>query len=223
MQPEFALSLSDIGQRMLVSLIIGIAIGLEREIQHKSAGLRTSVLICLGSTIFTLSSIGFASMSDKVDASRIAAQIVTGIGFLGAGTIIQTRGSVHGLTTAATIWVMAALGVAVGYGALIMALGGAILAMIVLNPFQALEKVVKGKKTTCSYQLKVSDTGPSLTRIMKALQSSPSGVREIKVVQDGSNHFISFNYTDEDGQQIHLADELAKTPGVVQITSEQCV
>jgi putative Mg2+ transporter-C (MgtC) family protein len=222
MAPELHLTISVISIRLLVALVIGIIIGMEREIQHKAAGLRTSVLICLGSTIFTLSSIGFATISSNVDPSRIAAQIVTGIGFLGAGTIIQTRGSVHGLTTAATIWVMSALGVAVGFGSYGMAIIGAILSVIVLNAFQAIEHAVKGKKTTCTYTLKVTDTGPALSLIMLALQRSPSEVKEFKITQEEFHHLITFNFTEEDKQQMRIADELAKTPGVIQINSDQC-
>lgn len=207
--------------RLLFSLAIGLVIGLERERQHKAAGLRTSVLICLGATIFTIGSLEFGKASGTVDPSRVAAGIVTGIGFLGAGAIIQTRGSVHGLTTAATIWVMAALGLAVGLGAYILAAGGAVLAIIVLNPFQAIERAVKGKKTTCAYTILLSDAGPALDRIMKALQRSPSEVKQLKIVNRGQHHEIAFNYTDIDEQQTRFAEELAKTEGVIQITTDQ--
>jgi putative Mg2+ transporter-C (MgtC) family protein len=222
MQPDYNLSLSHIGIRLLVSLVIGIIIGLEREIQHKAAGLRTSVLICLGSTIFTISSIEFASLSGSVDPSRIAAQIVTGIGFLGAGTIIQTRGSVHGLTTAATIWVMSALGLAVGLGGYWIAVGGAILSVAILYPMQKIEILVKGKKSTCTYTLILTETEPAIKRIMEALQKSPSEIRELKIHREGSHHVVMFNYTDQDELQIRLANQLANTEGVEQITSEAC-
>jgi putative Mg2+ transporter-C (MgtC) family protein len=222
MHTDLDLSLSDIAIRLLVSLIIGTIIGLEREMQHKTAGLRTSVLICFGSTIFTIGSIEFAYGTTGVDPSRIAAQIVTGIGFLGAGAIIQTRGSVHGLTTAATIWVMAALGLAVGLGSYVLALAGALIALVILNPFQKIEAAVKGKKTTCTYTLILSETGPALIKITEALQKSPSEVKELRVHQDGATHVVSFNVTVEDAQQATLLNDLANTPGVLQISTEQC-
>ena len=223
MRADLDLSLIDIGIRLLVSLIIGIIIGLEREIQHKSAGLRTSVLICLGATIYTVASIEFSSQGQgSVDPSRIAAQIVTGIGFLGAGAIIQTRGSVHGLTTAATIWVMAALGLAVGLGSFLLAFGGAILSLVILNPMQSIENWVKGKKTTCTYTLKTTDAGPALARIMEALRHSPSEVRGMRIQRDGIHQVIAFDYTDQDDKQSMLADALSKVEGVVQINTEQC-
>ncbi|MFC1739607.1 MgtC/SapB family protein [Planctomycetota bacterium] len=118
------------------SVIFGAAIGFEREISGKAAGLRTNILICLGAAVFTLVS----KQMDSPDGSltRIAAQIVTGVGFLGAGAIIQDRAGVHGLTTAATIWLVASIGMACGAGFYLLALIATILAIAVLvglNPF----------------------------------------------------------------------------------------
>ena len=101
--------------RLIVALFIGAVIGIEREIRNSPAGLRTISLVTLGSTLFTLASIEFAGPG--VDVSRIAAQIVVGIGFLGAGVIFKLEDKVHGLTTAACLWVAAAIGLFVGIGA----------------------------------------------------------------------------------------------------------
>lgn len=97
--------------KLAVSLALGTAIGLERELSDKSAGLRTNILICLGATLYTILSGYFVN-----DPARIAAQIVSGIGFLGAGAIMREGERVTGLTTAATIWTVAAIGTAVGFG-----------------------------------------------------------------------------------------------------------
>src|SRR5205823_10496477 len=101
-------------QRLLLAAVIGGLIGAERELRRKSAGFRTNILIGLGAAIFTVCSMTLAP--GPSDPTRIAAQIVTGIGFLGAGAILHSRDGVHGLTTAATVWVNAALGVAAGGG-----------------------------------------------------------------------------------------------------------
>lgn len=108
--------------KLALAAACGAAIGVERELHDKPAGLRTNMLICVGSALITMVSLHVAlSYAERqvniADPGRIAAQIVSGIGFLGAGTIIQARGSVHGLTTAATIWVMAGIGLAIGSGA----------------------------------------------------------------------------------------------------------
>lgn len=115
---------------MLLAVFLGSAIGLEREISGKSAGLRTNVLICLGAAVFTIISKNLGVEGDS--ATRIAAQIVTGVGFLGAGAIIRDTGGVHGLTTAATIWLVASIGLACGSGYYGTALIATFIAIIVL-------------------------------------------------------------------------------------------
>jgi putative Mg2+ transporter-C (MgtC) family protein len=102
-------------QRLLLAAALGAALGFERELRQKTAGLRTNVLIAVGSALFTVMSINMAGAPGS-DPTRIAAQIVTGIGFLGAGAIMRTGSGVQGLTTAATVWVNAAVGVAAGGG-----------------------------------------------------------------------------------------------------------
>jgi putative Mg2+ transporter-C (MgtC) family protein len=108
----------------------GTVIGFERQLKHKPAGLRTNVLICIGAAVFTIISERMAGGQDSI--TRIAAQIVTGVGFLGAGAVIQDRGGVHGLTTAATIWLVASIGMACGAKLYSLAIISTILAIVVL-------------------------------------------------------------------------------------------
>lgn len=128
----------DLIQRLLLSAGLGAVLGLEREWRQKYAGLRTNILIALGSTLFTVMSIDLAAASGG-DPTRVAAQIVTGIGFLGAGAIMRTGSGIRGLTTAAMIWVNAAIGVAVGggeYRLAVIATSVTLLVLIVLNPVE---------------------------------------------------------------------------------------
>jgi len=106
--------------KVVFAAIMGIIIGLEREIDLKPAGLRTHSLVCMGAALFT--ALSFAIMGPNVDNSRIAAGIVTGIGFLGAGAIFMSKDRIRGLTTAADLWVLAAVGVAAGIGLYLSAL-----------------------------------------------------------------------------------------------------
>jgi putative Mg2+ transporter-C (MgtC) family protein len=122
--PDDALSI-------ILATVLGAAIGLERELSGKAAGLRTNVLICLGAAVFTIISKRMVEGSDG-SLVRIAAQIVSGVGFLGAGAVIQDRGGVHGLTTAATIWLVASIGMACGAGFYKLACISTLLAVIVL-------------------------------------------------------------------------------------------
>ncbi len=113
--------------RLLIATILGGLIGLEREYRHKEAGLRTNMLVALGSALAMIISTSF-----EVDPARIASGIITGIGFLGGGIIIQSRGEVHGITTAATIWVVATVGMAAGLGYITAALATTAIALVVL-------------------------------------------------------------------------------------------
>ena len=110
------LSYWEIALRLGLAIIFGGAVGFERESQNLPAGFRTHILVCVGATlIMMVSAYGFTGpLSEMVDPSRIAASVVTGIGFLGAGTILRQRGSIRGLTTAASIWAVSAIGLAVG-------------------------------------------------------------------------------------------------------------
>src|SRR5262249_36550183 len=105
---------SDAMLRLLLAAGLGAALGVEREYRQKPAGLRTNILIALGSSLFTIIALNFGRSGGSPD--RIVAQVVTGIGFVGGGAILRSRTSVHGMTTAATIWVNAAIGIAAGTG-----------------------------------------------------------------------------------------------------------
>ena len=129
---------SDAILRLALAAALGGAIGLEREYRHKPAGLRTNMLIALGSALFSILSVELGAAAGSPD--RIAAQVVTGIGFLGAGAILRSGENIHGLTTAATIWVNAAIGMAAGLGSDVVAVGAATLTLIVLAILPFIER-----------------------------------------------------------------------------------
>jgi putative Mg2+ transporter-C (MgtC) family protein len=117
--------------RVLVAGIVGAIVGLERELAGKPAGVRTYALIGMGSALFTAGAIAGFGPGDS--AARVAAQIVTGIGFLGAGTILHTRNRIVGLTTAAGMWAVAAVGLAIGTGLFVLGVGSAVLLLLLLR------------------------------------------------------------------------------------------
>jgi len=128
-----------------LATLLGGAIGLERELGGKPAGLRTNILICIGSALYT--QLSLAMVPAGSDASRVAGQIVTGVGFIGAGTILHARGAVVGLTSAATIWVVAAIGVALGAGHYAEALLATLVVLVVLQGLGRIEIVVERHST----------------------------------------------------------------------------
>jgi putative Mg2+ transporter-C (MgtC) family protein len=117
--------------RIALATALGAFVGYERERVGKPAGVRTHGIVALGAALFTV--VSMYGFEGKSDPARIVAQVVTGVGFLGAGTILHLRGSVHGLTTAATLWVTAAIGVAVGVGMTVMSIETAALAWMLLR------------------------------------------------------------------------------------------
>ncbi len=137
---------------LVLALVLGFALGLERELTNKYAGLRTHILVCLGACVFTLLSIyafpTYATGDNVVisnatgirDTSRVAAQIVTGIGFIGAGTVLRNGPMVFGLTTAATLWIAASIGMACGSGMFDIAISATVLSIAVLTLIRIFER-----------------------------------------------------------------------------------
>lgn len=128
----------DLVGKLVLAAVLGGAVGWEREHKGKPAGLRTNILICIGATLLT--DVGRILVAEgSGDPARVAAQIVSGVGFLGAGTIIQSRGDVKGLTTAATLWVVAAIGIAIGTGQESAAVVTTVMVLLVLIPLGMME------------------------------------------------------------------------------------
>ena len=147
--------------KLLLATLLGGAIGFEREIAGKPAGLRTNILICVGAALFTHLSISIAQIGFTPDGrpygdtTRIAAQIVSGIGFLGAGAILHAHGAVVGLTTAATIWVVAAVGAAVGAGAYVEGVGTSVLIILVLVGLRPVERRLLNRRRKVNATIRV--------------------------------------------------------------------
>ncbi len=128
---------ADPAGRLMLAAFLGSLLGVEREWHHRAAGLRTNTLIALGAAVYTLLSIQMTGPSG--DATRIMSTIVNGVGFLGGGAILRTNGSIQGLTTAATIWVNAAIGMAAGAGHFGLAVSATLTALVVLTVLKRVE------------------------------------------------------------------------------------
>lgn len=160
LQSMFLVLDGDIVCRVLLSVFLGFLIGLEREITNKSAGLRTNILVCIGSCLFTILSIyGFStalSIYPMGDPARVAAQVLTGIGFIGGGTVLRHGTSVYGLTTAAALWITASVGMACGCGKYSLAILCAILSVATLTLIRIFEKNCIRKNSKNNKILKIS-------------------------------------------------------------------
>jgi len=147
--------------KLVLAVVLGGAIGLEREIAGKPAGLRTNILICIGAALLTHVSIAITTIPERVgDPSRLAAMIVSGIGFIGAGTIMQARGTVTGLTSAATIWVVAAIGITVGAGLYLEAVGAGALVTLILAGLGTLEHKLRRARRVLSCTIRTRPDYP---------------------------------------------------------------
>ena len=162
----------DLMLQLGLATLLGGAIGLERELGGKPAGLRTNILICIGSVLYTHLSLAMLAGPNGIptgtDTTRVAAQIVTGVGFIGAGTILHARGAVVGLTSAATIWVVAAIGIALGSGYYLEGVGTTLAVIVVLAGLGRVEKIVQSHsmRSTISVHAK---PGPTVVEDLETL------------------------------------------------------
>jgi putative Mg2+ transporter-C (MgtC) family protein len=163
---------------VLLAVVCGGAVGLERELRGKAAGLRTNILICVGATLFTQLSMAVAA--GRGDPGRIAAQIVTGVGFIGAGTILHSRGAVTGLTSAATIWVVAAIGVALGSGAVLEGVSVTLLLLLVLRGLGWVELHVRRAAIESSVSVEVPPGPEQIERVEAILGECGLTVSEFR-------------------------------------------
>src|SRR5690242_11479964 len=168
--------------RMILAAILGGAIGLERELKRRPAGLRTNMFICFGAAMFTVLSDRFATQFGG-DHARIAAQIIPGIGFIGAGSILHERGSVTGLTTAATIFVVAAIGMATGAGFFLFAVFATIVILIALYMLGMMETRFSLKSTLLSYEVLGDNASDLLNAINHALEREHHGLHGLQMTQ----------------------------------------
>lgn len=190
--------------RMLLAVLVGAVIGAERESRDKAAGFRTMTLICLGSAVFTIVSIRIGA--PEGDEARIAAQIVTGVGFLGAGAIMRDGPKVSGLTTAATIWLTASLGMAVGAGDGEIAVAAGVLSLLVLLWFVPFEAMIDRRRETETYAITCSvDDVARLRRL-----ADTSGLRWIHrtVGRVGDEAKVSWTLMGHHDRHAALADQL---------------
>ena len=173
--PDLSLGWGDSLLRLVVAAALGAVIGIERELDEKAAGLRTHMLVCSGSALFTLvSAYGFAGVIQgtrvvSYDPSRIAAQIVTGIGFLGAGVIFRQGFTVRGLTTAASLWLVAAIGMATGAGYWAGAVLGTVVGLVSLRAFVWIKEWAVPQRSATRLVVELTD-GRSAGQVLEVLE-----------------------------------------------------
>ena len=179
---------SETALQLLFSFIIGTAIGIEREYRSKAAGLRTMIMICLGSTIFTELSVVIGDNSED----RIASNIITGIGFLGAGVIFKDGLSISGITTATTIWITAALGMAVGAGEYFIAFVGCFAVLIVLLFFESIQKIIARLHHERTYKITTRQDSSFASEFETEVNRLKLSLRKERDIRSNSDNIIVY-------------------------------
>ena len=191
--------------RLVVAAILGGVIGLERQLKHKPAGLRTNIFICFGAAMYTVLSDQLAG-SLGGDHTRVAAQIIPGIGFIGAGSILHARGSVVGLTTAATLFVVASIGMAAGGGLYVTAVFATIVILMALALLVKLEQRFALKSMLVTYEVTGASAEGVLIETNRVLDEVHSTMQNVRVAGTPGHMRVLFNVDGphEDHEQLNI-------------------
>ncbi len=222
------LSTAEIILRLVTAGVLGGAIGVERELREREAGLRTHLLVSVGAALFTLiSAYAFTDFryglesGITLDPTRIAAQIVTGIGFLGAGAIIRQGFSIRGLTTAAGVWAVAAIGMAAGAGYYVAALVTTAVVLVGLGPLRPLERALIARVRREGGVLELDlRPGEPLTPVLRVLEGEGARVTRVELDDDKERRQLrlSLDVTDERGRAV--VERVAALDGVRRVGAE---
>ena len=205
--------------KLLLAVALGGLIGLERETSQKPAGFRTNILICVGSTMVMALSALILQGREGSEMTRIAAGVITGIGFIGAGTIIQARGSIVGLTTAATLWAVAGLGLVIGTGHYMIALiftGIIILTLVIFRQFEGQFL----KKSLYHYHLKLKDSKEALTTIRSLAFHEGIKFQEFTLKKERTFTFVDLSFPAPEEKENKFNQDLLALEGIIELKIE---
>lgn len=199
--------------RLLVACVLGAAVGLEREWNRKSAGVRTNLLICMGAAFFTLLSAVLAGDLSP-NKGQVASNIVQGIGFLGAGLIIHSKSRVNGLTSAASVWVVASIGMACGAGLYLAATAATAIVIAALELVGILERRANLKTYSLVYEARGTDSTLMLSSILDAMDAAGQRLGETMRDSNGNLQRVSFTILASNRQHERLRGRLAAEPSI---------
>lgn len=199
--------------RLVLAAILGGLIGFERELKHKPTGLRTNMFICFGAAMFTILSFRFSAATPD----RIAANIIPGIGFIGAGSILHARGSVTGLTSAATVFVVASIGMAAGGGEYLTAIFATAVILIALNLLGWLERRFKLKTSLIGYSADAKTMAPALSSLNRILDGHKLTMKSLQVSGADGDQRIHFTVEAKRRDHMALMDEFRQCVDVTRV------
>lgn len=197
--------------KIALSIFAGGLIGLEREYRDKAAGFRTLIFICMGSAIFTILS---SRLANGNDPTRIAASLVAGLGFLGAGAILRENGRVTGLTTAATIWLVAALGMAFGGGEYLLGISATLITLVVLWLFPHIERLVNLNWQQDTYEIVIGRDSAKIEQIDALIKRAKLRIHSRRFEKVGDQIHVIYETGGPPSAHINLTTDLLKDPGI---------
>ena len=220
MQP----GMGEICLRLACAMLVGLVIGTEREYTHRPAGMRTHILVTLGACVISITGElvfhHYSALGSSADPARLSAQVITGVGFLGAGTILREGPTVKGLTTAASLWAVACLGIAAGFGYYALAIFGMVFILVTLTIFESLQHVLMNpnNKKTADYVLETTDISAALNRIHEEATANQVTIHNLLVQTIDQGHRLSFQAQFGSGQmkkrRQHFFDALISAPEI---------
>jgi len=215
------MSLLDIMLRLLLAISLGGIIGLEREASQKPAGLRTHILISVSAAMMIILSQLLLSGKETSagETLRVAAAVITGMGFIGAGTILQSQGMVHGLTTASTLWTVAGLGLVVGAGFYLPAVLFSMLVIAVLVLFRRIEETHL-KKTLYHYHLKIKDTPDILVNLRKLIFHLGLKLAELNLKKERNISIVTLSFSSSEEKERQFNQSLFDMGEILEIKIE---
>ncbi len=206
--------------KVILTAVLGGIIGLEQHVTRKEAGLRANILIAIGSTLYTILSLKLAEISKTADPALMASQIVIGVGLLGAGVIVRSRFSSHGLINASVVWIVAAVGIAVGSGLYLISFMVTIFVVLILASLKFISLKLDIQSKLFSYVISTDDRASVLMDIKKII--TESGIKYInanlKKVDNGFEVEIALNTSKNKNRE--FVEEVMQLPGVKEIASE---
>ena len=217
-----------IALRLGCAMLVGLVIGMEREYTHRPAGLRTHILVALGACVVSI--LGemlfrqYNTVGATPDPARLSAQVITGVGFLGAGTIMKEGVNVKGLTTAASVWAVACLGIAAGFGYYVLALMGMLFTFVTLTIFEALQrKLVHSRSVEDHYLVIAEDVEAALESIHAAASSPKISLFDLHVHSQNGVYRITFRawFVGRRSEMYHTAffAAMAKAESIISVTN----
>ena len=214
---ELGVVLSSTLARLLLAATLGGIIGLERQLRHKPAGLRTNMFICFGAAMFTVLSKQLAGTDS--DSARIAAQIIPGIGFIGAGSILHARASVTGLTTAATLFVVASVGMAAGGGLYLIAFFATVMILISLVLLGRMEAAFSLKEFGTTYEVTGRNVDGMLREVNRIIDSEQLTMESVHIADAEPDFRLVFSVNGEHQQQAVFSIRLHESTSFASVTT----